>query len=293
LAFASVGPVNVIKKRIVAFSDLHVGSTVGLWPGTFPVEGGGTYTVNIYQRWLLECWYYMYLEISRMDPKPIIVVVGDPVQGTHDRDGMLVTPKTDIQANAAYVLLKPIREIIGDEFFYMVRGTEWHEGKSAENVEQLAEKLGARRDPASGQSTWWEVYYDIGSGAVLHAGSPSPVIHFAHHTGKSSVAWYEATVPLRDLLMQVAELTRFFENQAPNLKMAVRAHRHRYVHVDVPPDLHAVVCPGWQLKTGFGFKVAHAMLPEIGYIIIEWDGKDLTVKPRLFQLPPIHVEGAL
>jgi len=275
--------VIVVKNRIVAFSDLHVGSTVGLWPGRFPVEGGGIYEVNIYQRWLLQCWYYMYLEIKQMDPKPVIVVVGDPVQGTHDRDGMLVTGKTDIQANAAYVLLKPVRDAIGDQWFYMVRGTEWHEGKSAENVEQLAEKLEARKDPASGQSTWWEVYYNIGG----------PVIHFAHHIGKSSVAWYEATVPLRDLLMQIAELVRFFENQAPNMKMAVRAHRHRYVHVDVPPDLHAVVLPAWQLKTGFGFKVAHAMLPQIGYVIIEWDGKDLTVKPRLFQLPPIHVEEAL
>jgi len=220
-------------------------------------------------------------EIAQMRPSPTVFLVGDPVQGISDRDGMLVTTKTDIQANAAFELLKPIRDAIGQKPFYMIRGTEWHEGKAAENVEQLAEKLGAKRDPASGQSTWWEIYYDIGG----------PVIHFAHHVGKSSVAWYEATVPLRDLLMQVAELTRFFEDRAPNMKMAVRAHRHRYVHIDVPPDLHAVVCPAWQLKTGFGYKVAHAMLPQIGYVVIEWDGKDLTVKPRLFQLPPVHVEG--
>ena len=271
-----------IKKRILAIGDFHIGSTVGLWPGTFPVEGGGTYTVNVYQEWLLQCWHSMRDEIVQMRPKPTIIIGGDSVQGTHDKDGQLVTSKTDIQANAAFKLLESIRDAIGKKPFYMVRGTEWHEGKAAENVEQLAERLGAKKDPASGQSTWWEVYYDIGG----------PVIHFAHHIGKSSVAWYEATVPLRDLLMQVAELVRFFESQAPNVKMTVRFHRHRYVHVDVPPDLHAVVCPGWQLKTGFGYKVAHAMLPQIGYVIIEWDGKDLTVKPRLFSLPLIHVEKA-
>lgn len=222
-------------------------------------------------------------EVKAMRPKPTIVVDGDPVQGTHDRDGMLVTNKTDIQANAAYELLLPLREAAGRRKpFYIIRGTEWHEGKAAENVEQLARRLNATEDPASGQLTWWELYYDLGG----------PVVHFAHHIGKSSVAWYEATVPLRDLLMQVAELVRFFETRAPNVKMAVRAHRHRYVHVDVPPDLHAVVCPGWQLKTGFGYKVAHAMLPQIGYVVIEWDGKDLVVKPRLFQLPDIHVEAA-
>jgi len=106
----------------------------------------------------------------------------------------------------------------------------------------------------------------------------------------ATLPWYESTVPLRDLLLFLAELNRFFDKAAPNVKMTVRSHRHRYIHVDVPPNLHAIVTAGWQLKTGFAFKVASSMIPQVGYVVIDWDGKDLLVKPRLFQLPARHVE---
>lgn len=266
-------------ERTLVFSDTHVGSTVGLWPGAHRVEGGGEYLANKYQLWLRDCWDEMLDEVKAFDEPPIVVMDGDPLQGVNYRDGELITNKTDIQVDAAVALFHPLRQMC--RRWYQVRGTEWHEGKAAEYVEFLGQRLDAEKDPATGQWSWWELYLDVGG----------PVIHFAHSVGMSSVPWYEATVPLRDLLMQLAELYRFYGDRAPNLRMVVRAHRHRYIYVNAPPDIHVVVTPAWQLKTAFGYKRASSMLPQIGYVIIEWDGQDLAVKPRIFALPDLHVEG--
>jgi hypothetical protein len=267
--------------RIVVISDLHVGSTVGLWPGRHRLEGGGVYESNVYQKWLYECWQMALDEITKIRPKPIVVLNGDELQGVNMRDGQLVTNKIDIQVDAALTLLEPLRKAASR--LYVIRGTEWHVGKSAEHVEHLARQLGAVRDPATDQWSWWELYLDVGG----------PVIHFAHHVGVSSVPWYEATVPLRDTLMLLAEVWRFFGQSGPNVRATVRSHRHRYIHVDAPPDIHAIVTPAWQLKTAFSYKRATAMLPQIGYVILEWDGVDLLIRKRIFQLPPQHVEGVL
>lgn len=276
------------KNRVVVFSDLHVGSVVGLWAEGQLLEGGGLYVPNKFQQWLGECWQHTVDEIKRMRPKPIVVLGGDVIQGVNMKDGQLVTPNKSIQVGAAFKLLKPIARAARK--FYLIRGTEWHEGKASEDVEILAEMLGAVPNPATGQYTWWELYHDMGAPDNLE--EEAPVVHLAHHVGASSVPWYEATVPLRDMLMFLAELWRFFGKAAPNVKLAVRSHRHRYIHVDVPPNLHAVVTPGYQLKTAFGYKRAAAMLPIVGYVILEYDGREIIVRKRLFPLPPeyVHVE---
>jgi hypothetical protein len=276
------------KNRVVVVSDLHVGSVVGLWAEGQPLEGGGTYTANKFQQWLLECWWRTVDDIQRMRPRPVVVLNGDAIQGVNKKDGQLVTPNKSIQVGAAYALLEPVAAAA--KKFYQIRGTEWHEGKAAEDVEALAERLGAVPNPATGQHTWWELYHDLGK--PDDPDEEPPVVHFAHHVGASSVAWYEATVPLRDLLLFLAELWRFFGKAAPNVKLAARSHRHRYIHVDLPPNLHAVVTPGFQLKTAFSYKRASAMLPIVGYVVLEYDGREILVKRRIFPLPVeyVHVE---
>jgi len=52
------------KTTLVVFSDLHVGSSVGLWPGKHAIEGGGVYEANVYQKWLYDCWKEMVAQIG-------------------------------------------------------------------------------------------------------------------------------------------------------------------------------------------------------------------------------------
>ena len=267
-------------ERILVFSDTHVGSTVGLWPGAHRVEGGGEYLANKYQLWLRDCWTEMLDEVRAFDKPPIVVMNGDPIQGVNYRDGELITNKMDIQVGAAHTLFHPLKQMC--KRWYQVRGTEWHEGKASEFVEFLGERLNTEKDPATGQWSWWELYLEVER--------DGPVIHFGHSVGVSSVPWYEATVPLRDSILQLSELWRMYGKSAPNLRMIVRSHRHRHIYIAAPPDIHVAVTPCWQLKTALGYKKALSMLPHIGYIIIDWDGTDIQVRPRLFELPPLHVE---
>jgi hypothetical protein len=236
------------------------------------------YEANMGQKWLHECYKDMVERIRDLKPAPIVVANGDMIQGVNRQDGQLISNNLADQVRAAETLLAPIVE--ASERFYMVRGTEWHDGRAAEDVESLARALGAIKDPDTEQSTWWELYLDLGG----------PVIHCAHHVGVSSVPWYEATVPLRDTLLQLSELSRFYGPEAPNLRMVVRSHRHRFISVFAPPDLQTVVTPAWQLRTAFAYKKAASMLPQIGWVLAVWDGEDIVLKPRIYSLPPIHVE---
>ena len=266
-------------ERTVVFSDAHIGSTVALWPGEHRVEGGGSYKSNKFQRWLFQCWNEAMADVSAMTPKPVIVLNGDMIQGVNFKDGQLITTQVNVQVDAALRLLNPLKQAASR--LYYVRGTEWHEGKAADNVEQMARQLGAVVDPATKQWSWWELYRQMGDA----------VVHYAHHIGMSSVPHYEATVPLRDTLMLLAELARFFGKAAPDVRLTVRSHRHRYIRVEAPPNLNCVVTPSWQLKTAFAHKKATAMLPQIGYVVIDLDDNgDPTPHKKIFDLPRLHVE---
>ena len=260
--------------KVLIVSDLHVGSIVGLWPERHQIEGGGIYEANASQKWLFSCWKKMLAEAQKL--RPVVIINGDTIQGVHSKDGQIIGATVSAQCSAAFALLEPLSKAASR--LYFIRGTEWHDGKSAQDIEVLAMSLGAVPGP-DGQYSRWELYLDIG-GAV---------IHFTHHVGASSVAWYEATVPWRDALMLLSELSRSFRCDMPGVKMIVRSHRHRFIHVNTP-DMAALVTPAWQLRTAFVFKKAPALMPHIGYVVLEWDGKDLIAKPRLFSAPPPDVE---
>jgi hypothetical protein len=267
------------NDTILVISDLHVGSTVGLWPGEHPIEGGGIYRANKYQQWLLACWQDLIERVQRIKPSTI-VINGDIIQGANFKDGQLITSQISKQVEAAEVLLRPLLD--KRRRLFVIRGTEWHEGKSSDHIEGLAKVLGAVPDPDTGQYSRWELYLKSGE----------EVVHFAHHVGCSSVPWYEATVPLRDTLLQLSELWRFYGADAPNLRMVVRSHRHRMINVKAPPDIQVVVTPAWQLKTAFAHKKATSMVPQIGFVLIERNrlGK-LAADGEVYPLARIRVEG--
>lgn len=269
-----------MPKRTVVLSDVHAGSVVGLWPDGVKLEGGGYYEPNKFQRWLLECWYQMLAQLEELVPFTA-VLNGDAIQGVHPKDGELITSNLNIQVNAAHVLLEPFFSLA--EHGYLVRGTEWHDGKAAEALELLGSRLPVRSNPNTGQFSWWEVFGNS-------CDSEMALIHFAHHINMSSVPWYEGTIPTRDMLLMFSELARFQSDLAPFLRMIVRSHRHRAVTVDLPPNMHAVVTPAWQLKTAFAHKKAASMLPQIGYTIIDNEGSDFMIRHRIFKLPSQHVE---
>lgn len=258
--------------------DLHVGSTMALWPQGAKLQDGGEYTCNAFQTWLNDCWWSMLETALALPEKPIVIVNGDIIQGAHDRDGQLVTSRTDVQADAAYEALKPLREIAAR--MYMMHGTPWHGGAASRDVTALAKRLDVVPNPATKGPLWWELYLNM-------AGH---VVHVTHHVSATSLPFYEATAPLRDFYVLTSELHRTYGKDAPAVELDVRSHRHRCIHVHKPPHVNVLVVPAWQLKGEFAFKVASSSLPDIGYGLIEATPDGLIVKPVVFQLPAVHVE---
>lgn len=268
-----------MAKQIVVVSDLHVGSTMGLWPPEQAIADGGAVQQNKFQRYLWRCWEDLLEQVANMN-EPTLVINGDVIDGTNPRNGQMVSNLVSVQTMAAEKVLAPLLAKCGK--VYWIRGTEWHEGKVSDDIEQLASRLEAERDPATGAATRWELYLDL-------AGK---VCHFAHHIQSTSVPTYEASIPTREALMLQAEMARFYGNKAPNLRMVIRSHRHRYVQVHLPPDLTAAVTPAWQLKTSFSHKVATSLLPEIGWLAIQPLGERLVIVPHIYPLPRPHIEEA-
>lgn len=268
--------------RTVVFADLHVGSTGALWAPEQQLGGGGFYVLNKAQQFLSECWSDAKRRVRRLKPD-VLMFLGDVLQGKSIRDGQLVTNRSDVQEKSAFRLLSPVREKARQ--FFMFKGTPWHEGKSSEHTGFLAQALDAEIDPATGESLWWELYFQL-------PGGDAPVLHLTHSIGATKVSWYEATTPLRDTLMQLSELTRWYKKEAPNVRLTVRAHRHRCIGVFIAPDIQAWTVPAWQVRTAYAHQKSIVTLPHIGYLLIEWDGKDIVVKPRLYKIPLPHVEVA-
>jgi hypothetical protein len=265
-------------QRLLVVNDTHVGSTVAIWPEGQPIQDGGTYAPNIVQRWLMRQWETMLAEVAALPAKPTLVLLGDVIQGGLGKDTQLVTNLASVQASAAIRLLEPLVALC--ETVYFIRGTEWHEGAVSDNVELAARTLGGKRNPTTGGYTWPSLYVDLGG----------PVIHLAHHIGVSSVPAYEATIPTRELLTMLMELSRNWPKDTPNLQMIVRAHRHRGVHVQLPPSLHAMVVPGWQMATAFADRKMPGLLPQVGYGLVESRGGRLLADVRTFELPKPAIE---
>ena len=262
--------------NIIVASDFQVGSTLALWPENGRVSEGGGYTLNSVQKWLWECYLHMLQAVGKIKPD-VLVLDGDLIQGNPPRDKQLVSANLSIQARASYQLLAPLRSLAGK--MYVIRGTGFHDGACAETSEMLTERLDAVRCSASGEASWWELWLDMGG----------PVAHFAHTVGMTRVSYGLGTAPLRDALTLIEELRRY-SAQTPDLRVIVRAHRHKYSHIAIAGGVHALVCPCWQMRAEYSYAKGIAMLPDIGWLWLEWDGSDLLVRARLYGYPSPHVE---
>lgn len=262
--------------RVLVIADLHVGSSVAPWPRKQALADGGKWSLNRYQLYLERCWKDMLGQVATARPD-VLVLLGDIIQGVNARDGQQVTNRIGIQCAAAARLLDPLCQQIPNRYY--VRGTEWHEGKSSEHVDNLATQLGCKPHPRTESPTWRRLYLDV----------DGHILDMMHHVGTTNVAQYSATAPLRDALNHKLELVTKHGRKAPLIAMSVRAHRHTYVHVK-RDGIQSVTCPCWQLGTSFTDARANVVLSDIGWLLIEGDKHGLDVRATVYPQPLPHVE---
>jgi hypothetical protein len=249
-------------RNLVVVSDLHCGCRLGLVPpGGVQLDDGGSYAPSPLQRKLWRMWREFWDQwvplVTKGEPYGV-VCNGDALDGVHHNSVTQISHNLKDQAEIAFACLRPIVELCEGRYWH-VRGTEAHVGKSGQEEERLAQRLGAVPN-AEGQHARWDLFLRVGPALV----------HFLHHIGVTGSQAYEATAVHKELVEMFVESGRYGDEMPTVL---VRSHRHRHIQTQIGTirgPAYSVVTPGFQLKTPFAYKIAGARLaqPQIGGIVI-------------------------
>lgn len=255
-------------SRIVVVSDLHVNSTVGLWPPEFVRDGGAEVPQSRFQRWLWACWLDFCKKMRRIGPH-IVVFNGDPIQGCRSsRDVQLMLANETDMLKAAKEVCTPLAE--SAQAAYFVRGTEWHDGVGGKDAEALASMVkGVTKDRDAQYSRW-----------TLRMELDSKLFAFAHHT---SVARVNRSQPAARTFREAKE--RLADKKTPVPDVIVRSHVHHWGFYPDDCGRLFITTPGWQLPNAFTHKIAPEDLPDIGGVVLWVENDTVRFEKYLYQIP--------
>lgn len=265
-------------QNVVVISDTHCGCRLALCPPDgAPLDDGGTYLPSKVQRsiwsWWEQFWGEWVPQVTHGEPFAV-VHNGDAIDGKHHESCTQISQNIEDQIEIAYRVLKPVVEACEGRYYH-VRGTEAHIGKSGQNEEALAKRLGAIPN-SEGQHARWELWKKVAGGLV----------HFSHHIGTTGSNAYESTAVHKELVEAFTEAGRWGERPAD---VIVRSHRHRCIETRIPVSKGyavAFVTAGFQLKTPFAYRIAGARQsqPQIGGSLIRQGDEELHTRHKVWSL---------
>lgn len=240
------------SKLVMVLSDLHVGSTVGLWPEGFVSNEGNTIGQNGLQKWLWSCWSDMTAFTNRIigNDEFDLVINGDLVEGIHHRTLQVMTPDVGDQTDA-------VKQVLGDfaqscSNLHIIKGTECH---TRNDEVRLGRALGATKDKSTGQNAWDSLDLEV----------HGTLYNFAHHISATARPYLEASAHS----IALGSLTHSRARTGlPVPKVMVRAHRHRHGIWDDGNQM-SVVTGAWQCLTRHGYKVVPDAVPQPSVVIFD------------------------
>ncbi len=255
-------PTKTPINNTIVISDTHCGCRLGLCsPDGVQLDDGGKYLPSKLQlkvwSWWEEFWGEWVPHATHGEPYNV-VHNGDAIEGVHHGSTTQVSHNLEDQGVLAFEILQPVVERCEGRYWH-IRGTEAHVAKSGREEENLAKRLGAKKN-AEGQYARWELWHKLGG----------ELVHFLHHIGTTSSSAHETSAINAEIAAEFVESARW---NNPHPAVIVRSHRHRSAEVRLPTArgyATGVVTPAWQLKTPFTYKIAGARLspPQIGGILI-------------------------
>jgi predicted phosphodiesterase len=238
------------EKNILVLSDIHVGSSWGLWPDQFDYEDTKTgnvdrYLPNTTQRKLLVWWNEMLGYISKKDIQ-CIILNGDLVEGYQRKEyGRGTMPDLSVQMEACINLLEQLPDVP----MYFTRGSGYHVVAGNMSTEQwIARAMGG-------------IYGDD-----LLVEECGIRMHVQHHVPVSNASWQYRSTPLaRDLLLHALNASA---DKYGRVDVALRAHAHYFVAVYFRSQL-GIISPCWQTRTPYAVKKDIVTPPDIGYLLLK------------------------
>lgn len=266
--------------NLVCIGDTHIGDALGLMADTGAISDDGQHVQpsdlqQVVWGWWQEFWDVAVPEMTTGEPY-MVCHLGDVIDGVHHGSVSQWTHNLGTQSRAAEDILRPL--VAGCEGrYYHLRGTEAHVLASSAEDERLARVLGAVPN-RQGQHARYELWKKVGPA----------VVHLAHHIGTAGSQAYESSAIMRELTEAYIEAAKWGQ---PPPDAIVRGHRHRYIRLDIPTARgsgQAVVCPGWQLKTPFSFRIAGARVsaPQFGGVVLHWSERhqELFIRHKVWSI---------
>jgi hypothetical protein len=192
-----------------------------------------------------------------------VVVNGDLIEGRQPKQKCseltLVAPND--QETAAVFVMRDLRNWLekngGHEVpFFFVQGTEYHEGRGAEELESIAARVRGSNIQSNFTGRHCKEVLDLAVDGV--------VINFAHHLGGGSGFTRSAALDGEAVWNQLTST----KGESIAADLIVRSHLHYFMHVE-HVNRHAILCPCWQLQTRFArHRSAYRLMPNIGAIVL-------------------------
>lgn len=245
------------SKLVLVVSDLHVGSTVGLWPEEFVSTEGNHIGQNSFQKWLWKCWLDMNQWASKiLDGQEYDVVInGDIVDGIHHKTLQVMTPDLGDQVVAVKQILGNLTQNAAN--IHLIKGTEAH---TLNQEIHVGRALGASKNKANGQNAW--DYLDLEVNGTLY--------NIAHHIGTTARTYLEASAH-SIMLGNLSHARARTKKRVPSVM--IRAHRHRHGIWDDGNQI-SVTTGAWQGLTRYGYKVVPDAIPQPSAVIFDTRGQD-------------------
>lgn len=248
------------------FSDMHSGSSTALFLNRFFQDEYQNHTPTERQKSIYKVFEQctQYAAERRKGKRLITVHNGDAIEGLHHNSIQMCILNKASQAEIhtelmdTYLRKAKFDKKAGDRLFY-VRGTETH----VEDIEvEIAKDLGAEKSP-DGNYVFDHLELEING----------RVVWFAHH-GKNRGRGANEGNALRNWLRDIYFDCKKIGSRPPDLVITGHVHSPTYSNYVIRNGsgfhiIHGIICPSWQAKTRFAYKVAPVDVNEIGAVFVE------------------------
>lgn len=259
-----------MRIALVVFSDLHIGSTVGLCPANVTLDDGGRYAATRAQMWLLDCWRRAWAAAAKLCEGYEVWAVsnGDLIDGDHHGTYQLWSRNPEDQIRVACEMLSPVQQIT--RRLFVVRGTEAHVGGSAWMEEAIAHRVEAEPCTVTGTCSWYRL-------PLLAGGVKFQIAHHASMGGKELSRGTAAAGLAVDTMTYCA---------AHGLSMpdvVVRSHNHRWADSGRTYPVRAVCLPAWQMGTAYVSRRTPMAVADVGLCVWLCEAGEYAMHPIRYQ----------
>jgi predicted phosphodiesterase len=251
---------------IATLSDFQTGSSTALFLNHFWQDEWQNHTPTDRQRKIYEVFEQCmsYARDARKNKRMIVVQNGDAIEGFHHNSMQICVINKDSQAAIHTELMDTFLQKVrfekknGDKLFY-IRGTETH---TEEKENEIAKDLSAEKTP-DGAYVFDHLELTVNGRKIW----------YVHHGKKRGTGANEGNALrnwLRDIFFDCGKVG----TEPPDIVISGHTHTPTYTNYvarrgDGFHVMHGLICPSWQEKTRFAYKVAAVDRNEIGAVFIE------------------------